>query len=197
VTFDFRQFRFRIKNTKNGYYYERTYTDSIGNNLKDQLENGVYTHQVNGVATTLNAKMESRYREGLNSVAYFMLLPYKLQDKAVNAQYLEPTTIEGKKYHKIKIWFDAEGGGKDHEDIYCFWINQDTHTMDFLAYANGGPRFRKATKSEKIGGVVFQNYDNYQILDKEIPTDKYDQAFLEGKYKLLSKIEQSNYGIGR
>ncbi len=197
ISFDFRQFRFRIKNDKKGYLYERTYKDSTGNMLHDILENGVFLHEINNVTTKLNEKMESRYREGLNSVAYFMLLPYKLRDKAVNAKYLEDAEIDGKKYHKIKVWFDAEGGGKDHEDIYCFWINQDSHLMDYLAYANGGPRFRKVTNRELVSSTIFQNYENYQILDKEIPTHQYDNAYKEGKYKLLSKIEQSNYRINK
>jgi bacterioferritin (cytochrome b1) len=62
-----------------------------------------------------------------------------------------------------------------------------------LSYANGGPRLRKATKRETVGGIVFQDYENYEILDKTISTTEYDKAFLEGKSKLLSKIEQSNY----
>ena len=195
ITFDFRQYQFRIKNTKKGYLYERLYVDSLGNKLKDILDNGVYIHEVNGKVTKLPEKMESRYREGVNSVAYFMLLPYKLQDKAVNTQYIGTSEIEGEKYDKIKVWFDQEGGGRDYEDVFCFWIHRSKYTLDYLAYANGGPRFRKYTKRDNVGGVIFQNYDNFQILDKNIPSDQYDQAYKDGKYKLLSKIEQSNYKV--
>ncbi|MFZ1454511.1 MAG: DUF6503 family protein [Saprospiraceae bacterium] len=193
VTFDFRQYKFSIKQHKKGYLYDRIYTDSLGNNLKDILNNGVYSHEQNGKIIPLSEKLKSRYREGVNSVAYFMLLPYKLRDKAVNSQYIGSIELDGQNYDKIKVWFDKEGGGQDHEDIFCFWIHQSRHTLDYLAYTNGGPRFRKCTKREKTGGVIFQNYDNFQIMDKEIPSDQYDQAYKEGKYKLLSKIEQNNY----
>jgi hypothetical protein len=65
--------------------------------------------------------------------------------------------------------------------------------MDYLSYATGGPRFRKATKRTTAGGVVFQDYDNYEIKDTTLATREYDRIFLEGKAVLLSKIEQTNY----
>lgn len=193
VSFDFRQFSYQIKLNKNTYFYQRNFNDSIGNKIEDVLDNGNFSRSINGKKVELSEKDQSRYKEATNSVAYFMLLPYKLLDKAVNLEYLGETTFENNEYHKIKVWFDEEGGGRDHEDIYCYWINKQTHLVDYLAYANGGPRLRKATKRDVIDGITFQNYDNYQILDKEIPANQYDQAFQDGKYKLLSKIEQSNY----
>ncbi|MBK8514906.1 MAG: hypothetical protein IPL55_01045 [Saprospiraceae bacterium] len=193
ISFEFRQYQFRIKNNNGHFYYERTYKDSIGNNLKDVLDNNKFYHEVNGKKMQLTEKMESRNKEGLNSVVYFILLPYKLLDPAVNVEYVGTSELEGQKYDQVKVWFEPEGGGIDFEDVYCYWINQNTHMLDYLAYTNGGPRFRKATKQESIHGITFQNYDNYQILDKSIPSDQYDAAFIDGKFKLLSKIEQINY----
>ncbi len=193
VAFDFRQFSYRIKLNKNTYFYQRNFTDSTGNKIEDVLDNGNFTRSINGKKVELSEKDQRRYKESTNSVAYFMLLPYKLLDKAVNLEYLGETTFENNDYHKIKVWFDEEGGGRDHEDIYCYWINKQTNLVDYLAYANGGPRLRKVIKRDVIDGITYQNYENYQILDKEIPANLYDQAFKDGKYKLLSKIEQNNY----
>ena len=195
ISFDFRQFHFVIKTNKGDYYYERTYTDSTGNKMRDVLQNGIYLHEKNGEKTSLSQKMEDRYRESVNSVAYFMLLPYKLKDKAVRSTYVGSTEIDGNTYDKIKVWFDQEGGGRDYEDIFCYWIHQKNHTLDYLAYSNGGPRFRKVSKRDNVGGIIFQNYDNYKILDDQISADQYDDAFLSGKASLLSKIEQTNYSV--
>lgn len=193
VSFDFRKFSVRIQQTDTSFVYERSTRDSLGNEIRDRLSNRGFERSFNGQVQTLSAKDTDKYREGTNSIAYFVLLPYKLQDPAVNLEYLGETTLNGQTYDKIKVWFDAEGGGKDHEDVFCYWINRQTHTLDYLAYANGGPRFRKATKRERVAGVVFQDYENYEIQDTTLASPDYDKAFAAGKAKLLSKIEQTNY----
>lgn len=195
ISFDFRQFRFRIKNNMSLFEYERTTQDSLKNTVRDVLNNAGFTREINGKKQTLSSKDEDKYREGVNSVAYFMMLPFKLTDAGAHLAHIGTIKIGNQEYDKIKVWFSEEGGGKDHEDVFCYWINQKTHTLDYLAYANGGPRFRKATKRETVNGIIFQDYDNYQISDKTIPTSDYDKVFIEGKAKLLSKIEQTNYKV--
>ncbi len=193
ISFDFRKFRYRISQEGEKFRYERTTTDSLKNVIVDVLDNVHFERKINDVKQNLSAKDESKYRESTNSIAYFVLLPYKLLDKAVNLEWLGTTEIEGQQYDKIKVWFDAEGGGKDHDDVFCYWINQKTKTLDYLAYDNGGPRFRKATKRETVGGIVFQDYDNYELSDTTLKVFEYDAQFSAGKAKLLSKIEQTNY----
>jgi hypothetical protein len=193
VSFDFRKFKVRLKQAGTQFSYERTTADSLNNVYYDILTNESFVRKRNDTIQVLSQKEADKYREGTNAVAYFVLLPYKLSEPAVNLKYVGETTIENQKYDKIKVTFDQEGGGKDHEDEFCYWINQSTHTLDFLSYANGGPRFRKAFKRDTVGGIVFQDYENYEILDKTLSTTDYDKAFLEGKSKLLSKIEQNNY----
>ena len=67
--------------------------------------------------------------------------------------------VEKENYDKVKVWFDKEGGGKDFEDVYCYWFNQKTHLIDYLAYTNGGPRFRRVKNRKTVGGIVFQDYE--------------------------------------
>lgn len=193
VAFDFRKFRVHLKQTGTQFAYERETKDSLDNVTQDILTNTTFVRSLNGKPQDLSAKDTDKYREGTNSIAYFVLLPFKLSEPAVNLKHVGETTFEGQKYDKIKVTFQEEGGGKDHEDEFCYWINQTSHTLDYLSYANGGPRLRKATKRDTVGGIVFQDYENYEILDKNIPTSEYDKAFTEGKAKLLSKIEQRNY----
>ncbi len=193
VSFDFRQFKVHLKQKGGAFLYERTSKDSLNNEIHDILTNESFTREVNGKKQDLMQKDTDKYKEGLNAIAYFALLPYKLSEPAVILKYLGETTIENKKYNKIGISFEASGGGKDHQDEFCYWINQATHTMDYLSYASGGPRFRKAIKRERVNGVVFQDYENYEVPDSTLATFNYDKAFTSGNVKLLSKIEQSNY----
>ena len=193
VSFDFRAFKVRLKQDGENYRFERVTQDSTNNQIKDILTNSSFERQINGEKIVLSEKDFSKYKEGINSIAYFVLLPYKLLDAAVISEYIGNEVLEGKKYNKITVKFKKEGGGKDHDDVFCYWFNEETNTMDFLAYDNGGPRFRKALNRKEVGGIIFQDYENYEILDKNIPTTEYDKAFKNGKAKLLSKIEQTNY----
>ncbi len=193
VSFDFRQFRIHLKQKGGFFLYERTTRDSLNNEVHDILTNDSFTREINGKKQDLTAEEVNKYKEGLNAIAYFALLPYKLSEPAVKLKYLGETTIENKKYDKVGVSFEAAGGGKDHQDEFCHWIAQDTHTLDYLSYASGGPRFRKATKRERVDGVVFQEYENYVVPDSTLATFNYDKAYLTGKVKLLSKIQQQNY----
>lgn len=193
VSFDFRQFRVRLMQDKGKFMYERTSKDSLNNVWHDALTNNGFTREKNGEKQSLSEEDINKYKEGINSIAYFMLLPYKLSEPAVNLKYLGEASIDNKKYDKIAVTFDAAGGGKDHLDEFCFWFRQTDHSMDFLSYANGGPRFRKAVKKDSVGGLIFQNYDNYQVLDSTIESFNYDTEFIAGSVQLLSKIEQQKY----
>lgn len=192
VSLDFRQFHLILKQNNGSFHYERSMTDSTQTVYRDVLTNEGFHREKNGVKMELSEKDFSRYKEGINSQSYFLLLPYKLNDKAVIATYLGEGIVEGKKQYKIKVAFQKEGGGQDHEDVFCYWINQKTYLIDYIAYANGGPRFRKATVRHTVGSITFQDYENYEIKDKTTLTSDYDRIFTEGGAKLLSKIEHKN-----
>ena len=197
ISFDFRAFKVRLNQDTENYRFERITEDSTKNQIKDILTNTSFERQINGEKKVLSEKDFSKYKEGINSIAYFVLLPNKLLDPAVISEYVGNEVLEGKKYDKISVKFKKEGGGKDHDDVFCYWFNSQTNTMDYLAYDNGGPRFRKAVNRKEVGGIIFQDYENYEILDKNIPTTEYDKAFKIGKAKLLSKIEQTNYLVNQ
>ena len=157
------------------------------------LNNDGFYREINGKKLDLSKEEAQRISSGVNSQAYFLLVPYKLNDKAVILNYLGEATVEGKKHYKIQVSFQQEGGGKDYQDVFCYWINQKTYLIDYIAYSEGGPRFRKATKRQTVAGIVFQDYENYEIKDKKSRTSDYDCIFTEGGAKLLSKIEHQNF----
>jgi len=190
--FDFRKFHIKLMQDNGKFQYERISKDSANNDIWDVVNNEGYLRLINGNQITISEKDQEKYKNAVNSVAYFVLLPYKLKDKAVNLEYLGEAEIEKQKYDKVKVWFDKEGGGKDFEDVYCYWFNQKTHLLDYLAYANGGPRFRRVKNRQTVGGIVFQDYENFAITDTTVKTHDYDKAFIAGKDSLLSVIEQKN-----
>jgi len=190
--FDFRKFHIKLMQNEGVFQYERISKDSANNDIWDVVNNKGLFRLINGNQVTLSEKDISKYTNAVNSVAYFVLLPYKLKDKAVNLEYLGEIEIANQKYDKVKVWFDKEGGGKDFEDVYCYWFNQNTHLIDYLAYTNGGPRFRRVKIRQTVGGIVFQDYENFAITDTTLNAYQYDKAFIAGKDSLLSLIEQKN-----
>ena len=193
LSFKFRAYAVELSSKAGQYSYLRRFKDSANNNVTDQLTNTGFTRKVNNVLIYLDAKQENALRESLNSVAYFALLPYKLSEPAVQAKNAGDIVIGGKDYYKVHISFKKEGGGKDHTDEFCYWINKASYNMEYIAYSNGGPRFRKMIKQHKTKtGVILQDYENFAMTDTTIAVTGYDSAFLNGKMKLLSLIEHGN-----
>jgi len=164
-SFDFREKKYTFKNESSNFKYIRRETkDSLL--IKDVLTNTEFTRSIDGVPTTLTSVDSMKYGNSLNSVIYFALLPYKLDDPAVKRTYKGITVIKQTEYHTIEITFGEEGGGIDYEDVYYYWINKGTNVMDYLAYQyqvdNGGVRFRQAVQPKIIDGIRFQNYINYK-----------------------------------
>ncbi len=197
ISFHFRQYKIHLQHNDGVFMYERFFTDSLDNYIRDRLTNDTFTRMINDRAVTLSPKEESAFKESLNAVAYFALLPFKLSEPAVNLRYMGSATIDNIAYDKIGVSFKKEGGGADYKDQFCFWINRTTSTLDYLAYTSGGPRFRKATKRTKIDGIIFQDYENYALDDTTLKTSDYDLAYKNGKATLLSKIQQEMFSSNK
>jgi hypothetical protein len=121
------------------------------------------------------------------------MLPYGLNDTAVNKKLLGQTTIKGEPYYEVKVTFDQQDGGTDYEDEYMYWIHRDTYTMDYLAYRfhvdEGGTRFREAKNIRTIKGIRFADYNNFGSPEMQHPLEEYDTYF---KADTLSKISEIN-----
>ncbi|NDK54549.1 DUF6503 family protein [Pontibacter fetidus] len=194
VTFKFRDYQYRALRDNGAYVYSRTFTDTTGQRVYDVLQNSGFTRTINNQKVTLPADKVKAYRNSVNAVIYFALLPYFLNDDAVQKQYLGEATIKGEPYYKIKVTFKQQGGGEDHEDEYVYWFHQQNYTMDYLAYnfkeddGSIGTRFREAVNPHKIGGFLFQDYGNYTSEEKNFNIENFDKAFEAGKLKKVSDI---------
>jgi hypothetical protein len=190
------QFIFRDKqygfNNQNGYIYSVVAKDSTGSIIVDSLRNGNFTRTVDNETIELSSKDVSKYSNALNSVIYFALLPYKLMDKAVKPTYLGETIIDGEDYDVVEVTFGENGGGKDYDDVFCYWINKNSHYMNYMAYSyhtnDGGVRFRSAYNPRTVDGIRFQDYVNWEA-PLGTPLEELPKLYENGQLKELSKIE--------
>lgn len=193
LAFDFRDRHYQGERNNGTFTYERFFTQEDGTVLHDILNNEKLTRKVNGEGVSLSAKDSAAYANSVNSVFYFALLPYFLNDPAVRKTYLGETTLKGQPYHKVKVTFRQEGGGKDFEDEYVYWIHSKDYTLDFLAYNyivdGGGARFREAYNVRTIEGIRFADYINYQPEPDSRAVETFDQMFEAGQMKELSRID--------
>lgn len=193
-SFQFRDKLYVFVHDHGGYLYSVSHNEN-GNAILDELNNGTFSRKINGRPTELTEKEISKYTEALNSVVYFATLPHKLRDKAVNKTYGGKTTIQGKNYDILEITFDQEGGGKDHDDEFRYWIDTDTKHIRYLAYRyssnDGGVRFRSAYNPRMVSGIRFQDFINYEA-PVGTPLDSLPGLYEAGKLKELSKIETAN-----
>lgn len=196
IEFDFRTYHLVLETQDGTFRYERTYQDSAGAPVREVLTNTNFSRFLAGQPQKLDTAQIGKYSRAVNSVAYFVLLPYKLNDPAVMTDYLGEGTIDGKLYDKVRVRFRADGGGKDYQDTFCYWFNHDTHTMDYLAYSEGGPRFRKAINPQTVGGIRFQDYINYEAPKTDTSAvSTYDQKYSAKQLTELSRIEQKNIRV--
>ena len=196
IDFDFRDKHYRSVRDQGEFQYEREFQDSIGT-IKDVLNNNGFQRFINNESSEIPDSMAVKYTSSVNSVHYFALLPFGLNDAAVNKSSLGDVTLNGKLYHKIKVWFSQDGGGEDFEDVFIYLIDKETFKADYIAYSyieddGVGIRFREAYNERIVNGLRFVDYNNYKSEDVTTNLLGLDEAFETGKLKLLSKIELEN-----
>ena len=166
IDFDFRDRHYKAIRKNGQFQYERVFKDSIGV-IKDVLNNQDFQRFINDAYFAVTDRKEKAYTSSVNSVHYFSVLPYGLNDNAVNKTFLEQAKIKGKNYHKIQVTFNKEGGGEDFEDVFIYFINTETLKVDYLSYSYSesdgiGLRFREAYNERYVNGIRFVDYNNYK-----------------------------------
>ncbi len=195
LSFNFRD-RSYTAERKNGLFELQRITKNGPEVLTDVLSNDGFQRFLNKTSIEVPDSMAVKYSESINSVHYFAVLPYGLNDKAVRKKLLPEVVIKNKAYHKIEITFAQEGGGVDFEDVFVYWINKKTYQVDYLAYSyhvnGGGKRFRQATKTHLIDGIRLADYDNYKPRDSNLDLRDMDRAFEKEELIKVSEIKLKN-----
>jgi hypothetical protein len=198
------QFDFRDK-----FYFAKRYEDDFllarisangSDSIVDLLSNEGFERAINDEVIHLEDSMASKYSSSVNSVHYFSVLPYGLNDAAVNKTYMEDVMVKGTNYHKIKVTFNQAGGGEDFEDEFIYYINSNSFKIDYLSYSYNeddgkGLRFREAYNERYIKGIRFVDYKNYKPKNKVETLENMERLFEKDSLELLSKIELKNIKV--
>ncbi|OUR95077.1 deoxyribose-phosphate aldolase [Flavobacteriales bacterium 34_180_T64] len=193
ITFNFRDRHYVAKRNNGDYLFARiTTTDS--DSVFDILSNKGFERFINDDLIKVPDSMAVKYSSSVNSVHYFSVLPYGLNDGAVNKKYIGLTKIKGQRFHKIQVTFDKEGGGEDFEDVFVYWINKDTYKTEYIAYSyieddGWGLRLREAYNERYVDGIRFVDYNNYKPKAKNVSVLDMDALFEKNQLQLVSKIE--------
>ncbi|WP_189362793.1 DUF6503 family protein [Algibacter mikhailovii] len=192
MAFTFRNKIYKAKRQKNRFRLERISVKGK-DTILDVLDNKGFQRIVNKENVSVPDSMVPRYSASVNSVHYFSVLPYHLNDRAVNKELLGEYSIKGKPYFKIKVTFNQDGGGEDFDDVFLYWVNTETYKVDYLAYSyresDGlGLRFREAHNERYIKGIRFVDYYNYEPLIKDVKLNDLDELFQKAQLKKISEI---------
>lgn len=198
IKFNFRDKQYKAIRQLGNFKLGRHFINE-NDTVTDWLSNTGFERIINSKAVKVADSMVSRYAASVNSVHYFSVLPYGLNDEAVNKSYIDKVKIKGKTYHKIKITFNEDGGGEDFDDVFLYYVNTENFKVDYLAYSYAedhgiGLRFREAYNERFINGVRFVDYNNYKP-EGEAKLEDLEALFEANKLKLLSKIELKEVAV--
>lgn len=200
IQFDFRGNHYNARISDKGNVYKRISHEN-GNELEDIVTSNTYIRRVNHKEVKVQEDSLSNVFAGeTRSVVYFALLPYAANNEVVSKHLMPSIKIKGESYYKVEVAYGKNGGGKNFENIFVYWINQKTYAIDYLAYSyyinGGGVRFREAYNQREVNGILFQDYVNYTI-DNDFPAHELDYAFQTNQLREISRIELENIQVNR
>jgi uncharacterized protein DUF6503 len=198
IEFDFRDRHYRSQRNGGTFSYERIF--KVGDStVHDYVTNQGFERKINEQVAEVADTMKVKYTSSVNSVIYFALLPYALNDAAVIKTFLGEAVIDQKEYYKVKVTFQQDGGGEDFEDEFIYWFDKNDFTIGYMAYSyeetdGVGLRFRKAYNPRKVNGILFLDYTNFKP-KSEVNLDSMEDLFKKGELEELSKIELINIQV--
>jgi hypothetical protein len=198
IEFEFRNRKY-LASRNNGTFALERFTTKDSVTIHDILSNNDFERYRNDVKIQVSDSMKTRYSSSINSVHYFSVLPYGLNDSAVKKKMLDDVIIKEKEYYKIQVSFSEDGGGEDFEDVFVYWINKKTNFVDYLAYSfhvnGGGMRFREVYNEHIVNGIRLVDYNNYKPKNASTKLLDLDKAFENNGLEKLSEINLKNIKV--
>lgn len=188
VAFTFRDYNYRSEPTCSGMKLSRIKGDTI-----DVVFRGKFKRFIDSIPVEVNDSIAHLYAESINSVHYFVQLPYRLTDAAVKLKKHGQQTLDSTTYEVVEVNFSQENGGEDFDDTYMYWFNASTYQLSFLAYQfhvnGGGFRFRVPQQATYVKGMQFLDYKNYKPKQDHVKLTELLQLYGKGELELVSEIE--------
>ncbi len=199
IFFGFRDKTYMAKRKRDEFLLVRMFEENK-DSITDIYDNFGFKRMVGETFVEVADSMATKYTASVNSVHYFSVLPYGLNDIAVKKTLIGEEQIKTKEYYKIKVTFSQDGGGEDYEDVFVYWFNKQSFKVDYLAYSYNeddglGMRFREAYNERYVNDLRFVDYNNYKAEDATIRLNDLGKAFDNNLLKLLSKIELKNVEV--
>ena len=199
IEFDFRERHYIAIREGGKFSYERVFKDS-SKTIHDFVSNDGFKREIDGVVEDVVDSMKVKYTASTNSVIYFALLPYGLNDAAVQKKFLGETIMDGKAYYKVEVSFRQDGGGEDFQDMFNYWVSKDDFSIGYLSYSfsendETSSRLRKAYNPRRIGNILFLDYINYKPKDNKVRFDQLEELYEKDELEELSKIELQNISV--
>ena len=201
--FTFRGTAFSTWTDGGRFRHTRTTRDSLGRETVVTVDNTGVSRTVDGQDAPFADDAERlAAAESVGSVVYFVRLPAPLTDPAVRVRSLGRDSVGGAPYDALEVTFAQEGGGRDWQDRYVYWLHPARRTVDFLAYsyrtspgdtarAATGHRFRRVVGVQTVGGVRIQDYENLSA-DSLARLDDYPDALDAGRTFVVSTVRTEN-----
>jgi len=187
--------------TRNGGEFDYTVSGKVS---RGQVERKVhYTNSSverwdNGEPVDLDDEDARRARDFVDARVYFPFLPYGLNGPSVYQEDLGLDTWEGRELHKVRIAFQP-GSSTDAEDHYVYWFDPDTGEMAMFGYdfkvGGGGLRLRKVIRTERVGGLLFSDQENYAVNGPDFSVDQLTPGFVTDHMELMSTVLLSNIEV--
>jgi len=128
-----------------------------------RITNDIVEYWQDGNAMEIEADRAESLRNWVMARAYFVFLPFRLNDDSVIQQDLGLEIWNGRPLHKVKVSFlpDSSSGA---DDEFLYWFDPETARLEQFAYSfsgdPGGMRFRQAFNYRRIGGILFFDQEN-------------------------------------
>ena len=96
-----------------------------------------------------------------NLMFYFFGIPFVTADDGVNQELMEPATLNGTTFDRIKITFN-DGVGDSPKDEYILWLDQADHSLEVLNYS---VTYFDESKSSQYNAIVYGDWQNINGLN--------------------------------
>jgi hypothetical protein len=177
-----------------GLYRQVVELDTDAGRRRVTVTNDAVEVTVDGKPVKVRRRDEQRWRDHVAARVWFPFLPYGLANEGVYTHDLglETWPVEGggtRQLHKVKVTFQP-GTSTDADDEYLFWFDPETGRMEQLAYSfDGGLRFRTAKSFRRVGGLLFEDQENYGIDEKGRRVDEITPELVANEMEHVSTVE--------